>query len=294
MDANQFKLLTQRRILDILDGDTGLFEEDGRQFSMPYLSGPKLVELSNWLGLPISYQKSGPSRWMYLRDLVEHCIGRGSVQNLLGILFGKESFADALRGFPLEDADRLYNKVVKAALRLINGQLYFSGVELAVVGTKFVMRNADGGAVIEAPTIYSVDQSYVRDIAKRATQDALDGNCDSAITKARTLLEEVFCYAIEARGHVPSSKGKINELYKQVKDLYSMHADAKMDVRVNTLLSGLEKIVSSIGEMRNESSDSHGVGQRRIVVEERHAMLAVNSAATMAEFILAVVENAKV
>ena len=51
--------------------------------------------------------------------------------------------------------------------------------------------------------------------------------------------------------------------------------------------------VSSIGEMRNESSDSHGVGLRRIAVEERHAMLAVNSAATMAEFILAVVESVK-
>ncbi|MBQ9043379.1 MAG: abortive infection family protein [Eggerthellaceae bacterium] len=72
-----------------------------------------------------------------------------------------------------------------------------------------------------------------------------------------------------------------------------MHADAKMDIRVKTLLSGLEKIVSSIGEMRNNSSDSHGVGQRRIAVEGHHAMLAVNSAATMAEFILAVVENAK-
>jgi hypothetical protein len=293
LDASQFKLLTQRSILDIFDGDTDLFEEGGRQYSMPYLSGPKLVELSNWLGFPISYQKSGPSRWMYLRDLMEHCIERGTIQNLLSTLFGKASFADALKGFPPEDADRLYSKTVEEALRLINGQLYFSGVELAVVGTKFMMRDADGGTVVEVPMIESVNQAYVRDIAKRGTQDALDGNYDSAITKARTLLEEAFCYAIEARGHVPSDKGKINELYKQVKDLYNMHADAKMDVRVNKLLSGLEKIVSSIGEMRNESGDSHGMGQKRIAVEERHAMLAVNSAATMAEFILAVVENAK-
>lgn len=126
MDASQFKLLTQRSILDILDGDTDLFEEGGRQFSMPYLSGPKIVELSNRLGLPISYQKSGPSRWIYLRKLVEHCIERGNIQNLLGTLFGKTSFADALRGFLVEDADRLYNKTVEEALRLIKGQLYSS------------------------------------------------------------------------------------------------------------------------------------------------------------------------
>ena len=46
MDAKEFDLLTQRSILDILDGDTILFEEGGRQFKMPYLSGPKLVDLS--------------------------------------------------------------------------------------------------------------------------------------------------------------------------------------------------------------------------------------------------------
>ena len=161
MDTSQFKLLTQRSILDILDGDTVLFEEDGREFEMPRLSGPKLVDLSNRFGLPAFYRQGGPSRWMYLRDLVEHCIERGNIQNLLGTLFSKASFADVLRGLPLEDTDRLYNKTVKEALRLINGQLYFSGVELAVIGTKFVMRNADSGAVIEAPTIDSMDQSYV-------------------------------------------------------------------------------------------------------------------------------------
>ena len=293
MGDNRFKLLTQRSILDILDGDAGLFEEDGRKFSMPYLSGPKLVELSNWLGLPIAYQQSGPSRWMYLSDLVEHCIRHDTIQNLLGTLFGKAGFAKALSGFSQEEADRLYSKTVEEALRMINGQLYFGGIELVIIGSKFVMRGAAAGTVVVAPMIDTIDKVYVHDLAKRATQDILDGNCDSAITKARTLLEEVFCYAIEAKGETPSDKGRIGTLYTQVKDLYNMHADAKMDIRVKTLLSGLEKIVSSIGEMRNNSSDSHGVGQRRIAVEGHHAMLAVNSAATMAEFILAVVENAK-
>lgn len=284
--------MKQRSILDILDGDTDLFKEDGRAFSMPYLSGPKLVELSNWLGLAIAYQKSGPSRWMYLQNLIEHCIERGTMQNLLASLFGKASFADALGTFPKDEADRLYKRTVEEAVNLINGQLYFGGVELAIVDTQFVMREAGGGAVIEAPTMDAIDKAYVHDLAKRATQDALDGNADSAITKARTLLEEVFCHVIEARGETPSDKGKINVLYKQVKDLYNMHADAKMDTRVKTLLSGLEKIVSAIADMRNECSDSHGVGQRRIAVEERHALLAVNAAATMAEFVLAVAEKA--
>lgn len=64
-----------------------------------------------------------------------------------------------------------------------------------------------------------------------------------------------------------------------------------MDKRINTLLSGLEKIVSSIAEMRNKASDSHGVGANRITIADHHARLYVNSAMTMADFILSVADK---
>lgn len=43
--------------------------------------------------------------------------------------------------------------------------------------------------------------------------------------------------------------------------------------------------------MRNKDSDSHGVGVNRINIAEHHARLFVNSAMTMADFILAVGER---
>lgn len=67
-----------------------------------------------------------------------------------------------------------------------------------------------------------------------------------------------------------------------------MHTDQNADRRIKTLLSGLENIIASISEMRNKSSDSHGVGSARINIEEHHARLAVNAAMTMADFILSV------
>ena len=67
-----------------------------------------------------------------------------------------------------------------------------------------------------------------------------------------------------------------------------MHQSKDVDRRINSLLSGLEKILTAIKEMRNEASDSHGVGNRRIALEEHHARLFVNSAMTMADFILSV------
>ena len=119
-------------------------------------------------------------------------------------------------------------------------------------------------------------------------KDIDEGNLDSAITKSRTILEETFCYVIEIKNQTPSDSGDIGKLYKQVKELYNMHADKEMDVRINKLLSGLEKIVSGLAEMRNNGSDSHGLGNKRINISSYHARLAVNSAVTMAEFILSV------
>ena len=120
-----------------------------------------------------------------------------------------------------------------------------------------------------------------------------DGNFDSAITKARTILEETFCYVIEKKGEVPSDSGDIGKLYGQVKALYNMHAHKDLDRRINTLLSGLEKIISAIAEMRNKESDSHGVGSKRIGIADYHTRLFVNSAIAMADFILSVYLNTK-
>ena len=113
--------------------------------------------------------------------------------------------------------------------------------------------------------------------------DVEQNNYDSAITKSRTLLEETFCYVIEKKGECPTDSGDMAKLFKQVKDLYNMHTDRNTDKRINTLLSGLNSIVSSIAEMRNKDSDAHGVGANRISIDEHHARLFVNVAMTMAE-----------
>lgn len=144
---------------------------------------------------------------------------------------------------------------------------------------------------IITPAITCVNRDYIKDISVRAMQDVDNQNYDSALTKSRTLLEEVFCYVIEKKNNVPSDKWDIGKLYKQVKELYNMHNDNNMDKRINTLLSGLEKIVSSIAEMRNKASDSHGVGAKRINIADHHARLYVNASMTMADFILSVAEK---
>lgn len=301
-EKSKYQLLREKNILAILDGDTdfGFLEINGEnsniKVSMPYLSGPMLCDMSNKFGLPVTYAWNGgaQSRWAYMDDLLAHCIQNGHESDLLSFLFSKGQFTEKLRGQTPETIDYAYSHIVKAIINQINGILYFSGNELVQTGSVFVIQKIGTTISVAAPSVTAIDRRYITDISERAMKDISDGNYDSAITKSRTLVEEVFCYVIEKKGVEPSESGDMGKLYNQVKQIYNMHQDKDVDKRINGLLSGLEKILSAIAEMRNKASDSHGVGAKRINISDYHARLFVNSAMTMADFVLAVSENASI
>lgn len=301
-EKSKYELLREKNILAILDGDTdfGFLEINGEnsniKVSMPYLSGPMLCDMSNKFGLPVTYAWNGgaQSRWAYMDDLLAHCIQNGHESDLLSFLFSKGQFTEKLSGQTPETIDYAYSHIVKAIINQINGILYFSGNELVQTGSVFVIQKIGTTISVAAPSVTAIDRRYITDISERAMKDISDGNYDSAITKSRTLVEEVFCYVIEKKGVEPSESGDMGKLYNQVKQIYNMHQDKDVDKRINGLLSGLEKILSAIAEMRNKASDSHGVGAKRINISDYHARLFVNSAMTMADFVLAVSENASI
>lgn len=301
-EKSKYELLREKNILAILDGDTdfGFLEINGEnsniKVSMPYLSGPMLCDMSNKFGLPVTYAWNGgaQSRWAYMDDLLAHCIQNGHESDLLSFLFSKGQFTEKLRGQTPETIDYAYSHIVKAIINQINGILYFSGNELVQTGSVFVIQKIGTTISVATPSVTAIDRRYITDISERAMKDISDGNYDSAITKSRTLVEEVFCYVIEKKGVEPSESGDMGKLYNQVKQIYNMHQDKDVDKRINGLLSGLEKILSAIAEMRNKASDSHGVGAKRINISDYHARLFVNSAMTMADFVLAVSENASI
>ncbi|KGF11847.1 abortive phage infection protein [Tissierellia bacterium S5-A11] len=295
---NKYYLLKDKPILEILNGDTTLgkytlSDENAIELKMPYLSGPNLCDISKRFGLPVEYGWRGGalSRWQYLSNLIDHCAENNSCSRLLAYLFRKESFSRLLSGQSMKDIDGCYNETINAAIDKINGILYFGNNELVKVGDNYVVKSTDAKIFVDTPEIKIIDREYIKSISSRALADISDGNYDSAITKSRTLLEEVFCYVIEKKNEVPDSSGNIQKLYKQVRDLYNMHTDKNMDKRINTLLSGLSSIITSIAEMRNKNSDSHGVGSARINIADYHALLFVNSSIAMADFVLSVHSN---
>lgn len=289
-----YDLFRNKAILEILDGDTTFGEIDDIGISMPYLRGPEIVNISQLFGLSATYQwgGGGQSRWSYLDDLIAHCIANDKISDLLLYLFSKKQFQEKLRGKTADQIENIYNHIINTIIEQINSILYFSGNKLVNSNKKFSIMQINCNLEITAPAVKNIiDRDYIKDISDRAIQDVANNNYDSAITKSRTLLEEVFFYGIEKKNKTPSDSGDIKKLYKQFKELHNMHTDKDIDIRINTLLSGLEKIVSSIAEMRNTNSDSHGVGSRRIKIAEHHARLFVNAAMIMAEFTLSISNN---
>lgn len=294
-DNNPYRLLITKDIINILDGDTTYDDyefENGTAVTvaMPYLSGPIICNIATLFGFPMKY--SNMSRWQYFDDLMEFCLKENKFSSLLAYLFRKEQFSEMLSGHNVDEINAAYNYITSTIIQKINGILFFGGNELAVVGKQFVVREIGSKVEVQVPKIKSIDREYIKSISSRAMDDVEQQNFDSAITKSRTLLEETFCYVIEKKGEIPSDSGDMAKLFKQVKGLYKMHTDKNIDRRINTLLSGLNSIVSAIAEMRDKDSDAHGVGANRISIKEHHARLFVNSAMTMADFILSVENKA--
>ena len=293
--ANSFSLLKNKEIIAILDGDIKFEEyefEDGEvlKIAMPYLTGADLCALSTLFGLPVTYSWGGAlSRWQYLDNLIEYCIKNDKCSSLLAYMFAKKQLSNMLSGHSPKDVDKAYQTFVSTIIDKINGILYFGDNELVDLGGSYVIRKIGAKVDVVTPNIKIIDREYIKSISSRAMRDIDQDEYDSAITKSRTLLEEVFCYAIEKKGEVPFDDGDIGKLFKQFRTLYNMHTDGDVDRRIKTLISGLNSIVSAIAEMRNKDSDAHGVGSSRIDIEKHHAMLFVNEAVSMSDFILAVV-----
>ena len=289
--VNKYVLLRRKDIISILDGDVTIEEKESYKVKMPYLSGPKLVELCNQFGLPKTY--GSESRWVYLDELLEHVIKRNRCDELLSYLLMRDKFTDLLVLRSPEEINSAYEYIVQSVIDKINVILYMGGHELQCVQGHYYVVETGATPVIEAPNIKLINISYVQGLRERCTEDFISGNYDSVITKSRTVIEEVLIYILEEYQVEIESKGDINKLYNQVKGQFNMRQNKEYDGRVNGLLSGLEKIVQSVAEMRNMNSDAHGVGRNRIIIKEREARLVMNSTVTFCEYILSIYADRK-
>lgn len=287
---NNFEVLVRKDIIQILDGDETLGEDGDLLFRMPYLTGWDLVELSKLFGLNQEY---GDSRWTYLYNLLKYVIEQNKCDELLRYMFDLERFNQLEELKDPSNIVKMHQEICKTAIDRINTKLVLGRHKLQFIEGHFYVTKIGKRFSAELQQLKKMDSHYVQGLYERCQEDFVSANYDSVITKSRTIMEEVLIFILERRNIEIPSNGNLSKLYNQVKAALNMHQNNSFDGRVNSLLSGLEKIVDAIASLRNSNSDAHGAGSTRIQIKEREARLIMNSSISFCEYILSVDEQSK-
>lgn len=283
---DKFKVLQKKEIYELLEGNGPSFvKHNGKEYGLPYYTATQLSELCLEFGVTDTVCGS---RWCYMEALLDYAIKNQRCDELFRFLFSENQFANLQDIEDLKEVDAVYKQIVAEAIKYINHSIRLSRNELVYINGHFMIIESGKAPAIETPKLNVRSIPYVQGLRERCKDDFNSGNYDSVITKSRTTIEEILVQILEENSVEDIAKGDLNKLYNQVKNIYNMQQTSENDRRVNSLLSGLEKIVQSIAEMRNANSDAHGVGSRRITIRECEARLVMNSAITFCEYIISI------
>lgn len=189
----------------------------------------------------------------------------------------------------------IYYEIINQVMIRINEIIYFDKcrIEYNLENYVFSLVDYENEIVLTTDVLDKIDKQYIKKLREQALNVIKSSDYDSAITKSRTMPEEVFIHGIEEKGLEVKAKGNIIKLYNQFKTLYNLTSNIDLDLRVNDLLSGFNKVVDSVARMRDLNSDSHGAGARRITIDHNVAVLYVNASITLSNFFLSLVEKNK-
>ncbi|MBK0332068.1 abortive infection family protein [Brachybacterium sp. MASK1Z-5] len=137
------------------------------------------------------------------------------------------------------------------------------------------------------PSILTV--AYVRELSDKAESRLAVADLEGAITLSRTLVEAVL-EQLELRltGQIGNYSGDLQKQYKAVAKILRIDdSDPRVDEGFKQIARGLVQIVNGLAAIRNMASDGHA---RHVRPEGRHARVSVNSARTVASFLVEVYE----
>lgn len=168
-----------------------------------------------------------------------------------------------------------------------------TGVEQVLA--KYGLRYRNGGRVIEVAA-GPASESLREALASRRFQaleveferatKLLQEDPPAAVTAACSLLEALFRAFLDSEGTPLPDKQTIKPLWAAVQKGLKLDPKDQSDQDVQRVLSGLGSVVDGIGAFRTHAGSAHGGGTYRYRVQARHARLVVNSAHTLASFVI--------
>lgn len=293
--------LASKEIVELFLGDKEInmyIDEVYVRYSMPTLTHSDINSLAPTFGINNidtvnTYNRTDKMSW-----LIKQCYDLNKENKLLEYFLDKKRYISNNReDFYVYEPDELeenINKEITAYLNYINTFLYYCDKKLIRINNKYKFIELVEDVQVISDIDSHISLEYVRNFPFRLKDNLDSGNYDTVITQSRTLIEEVYIHILEYSDEdYKSAKGNLKRLNAMVKNYLNMKTDKEYDKRINQLLSGLNNINDAIGDMRNENSDSHGVGSKRIQVNRREARLIMNSAITLCDYVLDVFEDKK-
>lgn len=140
-------------------------------------------------------------------------------------------------------------------------------------------------AAPDAPNVLTL--AYVRELSDKAERRLAASDREGSITVSRTLVEAVL-EQLELRltGQSGNYAGDLQRQYKAVAKILRIDdKDDQVDEGFKQIARGLVQIVNGLAAIRNMASDGHA---RHVQPQDRHARVAVNSAKTVASFLVEV------
>lgn len=136
-----------------------------------------------------------------------------------------------------------------------------------------------------APNVLTL--AYVRELSDKAESRLAAADLEGAITVSRTLVEAVLeQLELHSTGQSGSYAGDLQRQYKAVAKILRIEdKDDQVDEGFKQIARGLVQIVNGLTAIRNMASDGHA---RHVQPQDRHARMAVNSAKTVASFLVEV------
>ena len=285
-----WEVLRDREIINLIIGDKSYNNNNFIELSMPYMSGKEICDFSRNIGFEQDY--SNKSRWMYMDELLEYIISNNQISVFFNELIELKRFRKNIYHF-VHDQNYIYYETIYGFFTEVNNILFYDHcyIDIDLEKKQYNLVSTAGDAKIISAEVKRINVDYVNRLSEEIHYAIACNDYESAISKSRTLLEEIMIYGLEQKKIETCSKGNIIKLYGEFKTVYKMKQDGNLDKNINNLISGLNKIVESICNIRDFGSDSHGKGSKRYKIEKHHALLVANSSITLSNFLITIIEK---
>ena len=150
--------------------------------------------------------------------------------------------------------------------------------------------------LIETKELERVSFEYIHEQINKCNNKIAEKDFDGAVTNARTLIESICLFILESKTKTKQDyDGNLIKLYKVIATILNLSPGDYEEGNIRQILSGVFSIINGVSGLRNTDGDSHGTSPSKTTfrIDERHAILTVNLAKTITEYLFLCFEKSE-